>query len=53
MKHFQDLNNLPEINFKAKERPELKELASYIDKMKADLFNDRWSHLPKNTSKDH
>ena len=53
MKHFQDLNNLPEINFKAKERPELKELASYIDKMKADLFNDRWSqstkkHIKKN-----
>ena len=47
MKHFQDLNNLPEINFKAKERPELKELASYIDKMKADLFNDRWSQSTK------
>ena len=47
MKHFQDLNNLPEINFKAKERPELKELASYIDKMKADLFKDRWSQSPK------
>ena len=44
---FQDLNNLPEINFKAKERPELKELASYIDKMKADLFNDRWSQSTK------
>ena len=47
MKHFQDLNNLPEINFKAKERPELKELASYIDKMKADLFNDLWSQSTK------
>ena len=47
MKHFQDLNNLPEINFKAKERPELKELASYIDKMKADLFEDRWSQSTK------
>jgi hypothetical protein len=47
MKHFQDLNNLPEINFKAKERPELKELASYIDKMKADLFKDRWSQSTK------
>ena len=44
---FQDLNNLPEINFKAKERPELKELASYIDKMKADLFKDRWSQSTK------
>jgi hypothetical protein len=47
MKHFQDLNNLPEINFKAKERPELKELASYVDKMKADLFKDRWSQSTK------
>ena len=47
MKHFQDLNNLPEINFKAKERPELKELASYIDKMKADLFEDHWSQSTK------
>ena len=47
MKHFQDLNNLPEINYKAKERPELKELASYIDKMKADLFKDRWSQSTK------
>lgn len=47
MQHFQDLNNLPEINFKAKERPELKELASYIDKMKADLFEDRWSQSTK------
>ena len=47
MKHFQDLNNLPEINFRAKERPELKELASYIDKMKADLFEDRWSQSTK------
>ena len=31
---FQSLTNLPEINFKAKDRPELKELADYIDKMK-------------------
>ena len=47
MKDFQALNNLPEINYKAKERPELKELASYIDKMKADLFKDRWSQSTK------
>ena len=44
---FQSLNNLPEINFKAKDRPELKELADYIDKMKADLFEDRWSQATK------
>ena len=44
---FQNLSNLPEIKFKAKERPELKELASYIDKMKADLFEDRWSQSTK------
>ena len=47
MKHFQDLNNLPEINFKSKERPELGELASYIDHMKATLFEDRWSQTTK------
>ena len=44
---FQSLNNLPEINFTAKDRPELKELADYIDKMKADLFEDRWSQATK------
>ena len=31
---FQNLSNLPEINFKSKGRPELKELAEYIDHMK-------------------
>ena len=31
MINFQDLNNLAEINFKSKDRPELKELADYID----------------------
>ena len=35
---YPNLTNLPEINFKSKGRPELKELAEYIDKMKADLF---------------
>ena len=33
---FQSLNNLPEINFKSKERPALDELAKYIDHMKGD-----------------
>ena len=47
MKHFQDLNNLPEINFKSKERPQLGELANYIDRMKQDLFDDRWSQATK------
>ena len=44
---FQNLTNLPEINFKSKGRPELKELAEYIDHMKADLFSDRWSQVTK------
>jgi len=44
---YQNLTNLPEINFKSKGRPELKELAEYIDHMKADLFNDRWSQATK------
>ena len=47
MKHFQDLNNLPEINFKSKERPALEELANYIDRMKQDLFDERWSQSTK------
>ena len=47
MKHFQDLNNLPEINFKSKERPVLSELADYIDSMKKDLFDDKWSQATK------
>ena len=47
MQHFQDLNNLPEINFKSKDRPVLSELADYIDKMKKDLFDDRWSQATK------
>ena len=44
---YQNLNNLPEINFKSKGRPELAELADYIDHMKADLFNDCWSQVTK------
>ena len=47
MEHFQDLNNLPEINFKSKERPVLEELANYIDRMKQDLFDERWSQATK------
>ena len=47
MKHFQDLNNLPEINFKSKERPALEELANYIDRMKHDLFDERWGQATK------
>ena len=44
---FQSLTNLPEINFKSKGNPELKELADYIDSMKDDLFQERWSHATK------
>ena len=44
---YQNLTNLPEINFKAKDRPALKELAEYIDQMKADLFKDKWSQATK------
>ena len=47
MTDFQSLNNLPEINFKAKDKPALKELADYVDKMKADLFNSKWSQATK------
>ena len=44
---FQSLFNLPEINFKSKVRPDLKELADYIDHMKSDLFENRWSQATK------
>ena len=44
---FQSLSNLPEITFKAKDKPILKELADHIDHMKAELFNDRWSQATK------
>ena len=47
MQHFRDLNNLPEINFKSKQRPVLEELANYVDRMKQDLFDDRWSQATK------
>ena len=44
---YQNLTNLPEINFKTKGRPELDELAEYIDHIKSDLFNDKWSQATK------
>ena len=44
---FQSLSNLPEIVYKSKGRPDLIELAEYIDHKKADLFNDKWSHAIK------
>ena len=47
MINFQNLSNLPEINFKAKDKPELEELAKYIDKMKKDLFDNSWSQATK------
>ena len=47
MINFQNLSNLPEINFKAKDKPELEELAKYIDKMKKDLFDNCWSQATK------
>ena len=47
MINYQSLTNLPEINFKSKDKPELKELAEYIDKMKKDLFDTRWGQSTK------
>ena len=47
MLDFQNLNNLPEINFKSKDRPKLNELARYIDSLKKDLFSDNWSIATK------
>jgi len=44
---YQSLNNLPEISFKSKNRPGVTELAEYIDKMKADLFQDKWNQAIK------
>ena len=40
---YPSLTNLPEINFKSKERPKLDELARYIDTLKKNLFSDKWS----------
>ena len=44
---YQNLNNIPEITFKSKTKPALSELAEYIDHMKQDLFDDRWSQGTK------
>jgi hypothetical protein len=44
---YQSLTNIPEINFKSKTKPALSELAEYIDHMKQDLFNDKWSQATK------
>ena len=44
---YQNLSNLAEINFKSKGKPQLNELADYIDQMKSDLFNSRWSQATK------
>ena len=47
MTDFQSLSNLPEINFKAKGKPNLLELSKYIDHMKTQLFDDIWSQATK------
>ena len=44
---YQNLTNIPEINFRSKTKPALSELAEYIDHMKQDLFDDRWSQGTK------
>ena len=44
---YQNLTNIPEINFKSKNKPALVELADYIDHMKQDLFDDKWSQATK------
>ena len=44
---YQNLTNIPEINFKSKTKPALAELADYIDHMKQDLFDDKWSQATK------
>ena len=47
MNDFQNLTNLPEITFKSKGKPQLAELARYVDHMKQSLFDDQWSHSTK------
>ena len=42
-----DTSSLPEIKFESKEMPHLHELANYIDRMKKDLFIDKWSPATK------
>ena len=47
MIHYPSLENLAEINFKSKQRPQLAELSNYIDTMKNQLFEDKWSTATK------
>ena len=47
MIYYPSLENLPEINFKSKSRPKIKELALYIDHMKSQLFDSKWSTATK------
>jgi uncharacterized protein (DUF2461 family) len=44
---YQSLNNISEINFKSKTKPAIAELADYIDHMKQDLFDNKWSQATK------
>jgi hypothetical protein len=44
---YQNLTNIPEITFKSKIKPALSELAEYIDHMKQDLFDEKWSQGTK------
>jgi len=44
---YQNLTNIPEINFKSRIKPALSELAEYIDHMKQDLFDEKWSQGTK------
>ena len=44
---YQNLTNIPEITFKSKIKPALSELADYIDHMKQDLFDNKWSQGTK------
>ena len=44
---YQNLTNIPEITFKSKTKPALSELAEYVDHMKQDLFDERWSQGTK------
>ena len=44
---YQNLTNIREITFKSKTKPALSELAEYIDHMKQDLFDEKWSQGTK------
>tara|TARA_B100000085_G_C18509985_1_gene499217 strand:+ start:738 stop:1262 length:525 start_codon:yes stop_codon:yes gene_type:complete len=47
MNNFENLTNLPDITFKSKGKPQLAELARYVDHMKQSLFDEQWSHGTK------